>query len=193
MHKRSKQGEWVKSQHKQNGLRSHSPTTSGPLNPSFHVTITARETEGDRDRPTKDLEGQGRKRKSHTRFLGLPLLICLQLVINLFPVQGLGFVRLLQAVPHHSRTSVGIGDVCHPCIPPVWSCCSSCCSWHCQPPSKLLLLLLSIHWAAKPTPCNFSCSIWSRRVDDEQAIWAWLQTLKQNNPQAHCSLKGFGP
>jgi hypothetical protein len=59
----------------------------------------------------------------------------------LLAVQGLDLVGLLQTVPHHGCTGVGIWDVCHPRIPAVRSCCYCCCSWHCWSPSSLFLVI----------------------------------------------------
>ncbi len=70
----------------------------------------------------KPYRSRARKRaRSGTKFLRLPLLIGLKLVVNLLPAHSLGLMRLLEAVPHHGCTGVNIRDVCHSHIFPVHS------------------------------------------------------------------------
>jgi hypothetical protein len=175
MHKRNR--EWAKSQNK----KSVTNTTSNLIHlPDYQHS-----------RNEKPYRSRARKRaRSCTRFLRLPLLIGLKLVVNLLPVQSLGLMRLLEAVPHHGCTSVSIRDVRHSRISPVRSCSSGCCSWHCRTLFSLLLLIHNEWLHSKPPLCKFlACSRGSNKSNHRREeiceLSLRLQNLERNAFRLH--------
>ena len=70
-----------------------------------------------------------------TCFLRSAVFVGLELIVRMLALQRLGLERLLQAVAHHGRAGVGVGEVRHTRRSPVRRCSlrcrGRCCTRHC--------------------------------------------------------------